>query len=55
MKLIKDNDLVILAQEFTDKTKMWLEIRLRVEEKVAEKIALLKAIGSLIEIDSEKE
>lgn len=46
MKLIKENDLVILAQEFADKTKMWLEIRLRVEEKVTEKIALLKAKGS---------
>ncbi len=48
MKLIKDFELVILEQEFTDKTMMRLEIRLRVEEKVREKIALLKAMGSSI-------
>lgn len=49
MKLIKDFDLKILEQEFNDKAKMKLEVALRLEEKVMNRIALLKATGSSIE------
>lgn len=52
MKLIKDYDLVILKQEFAERTMMRLEVRRRVEEKVREKIALLKAMGSSIDYSS---
>lgn len=49
MKLIKDFDLKIIEQDFTDVTRMKLEVAVRVEEKVMERMALLKAMGSSIE------
>ncbi len=49
MKLIKDFDLKILEQEFTDRTRMKLEVAVRVEERMWEKMVLLKAMGSSIE------
>lgn len=49
MKLIKDFDLKILEQEFTDVTKMKLAVAVRVEEKVRERMVVMKAMGSSIE------
>ncbi|MBL7847459.1 MAG: YigZ family protein [Cyclobacteriaceae bacterium] len=50
MKLIKDYQVTILEQAFTDKALMKLEVKLKVEEQVKERVALLKAMGSPIEI-----
>lgn len=49
MKLIKDFNLKILEQAFSDRTSMKLEVALRVEEKMRERLALLKATGSSID------
>lgn len=52
MKLIKDYQVAILEQIFTDKTLMKLEVKLKLEAQLRERVALLKATGSLIEISS---
>jgi uncharacterized YigZ family protein len=50
MKLIKDYQVAILEQVFTDKTVMKLEVKLKLEKQLRERVALLKATGSGIEI-----
>lgn len=50
MKLIKDHQVTILEQLFTDKTLMKLEVKLKLEAQLRERVALLKATGSLIKI-----
>ncbi len=50
MKLVKEYDLGILSQEYGEKGTIKLEVPLRVEELVRNKIALLKATGSALTI-----
>jgi uncharacterized YigZ family protein len=50
MKLVKDFDLGIDRQEFSDKGHMNFAVRLRVHEEVLKKISLLNAQGSSIVI-----
>lgn len=48
MKLIKEFDLVILSQDYTDMSRMKLQARLRVEPQVRAKLELLKATGTQV-------
>lgn len=51
MKLIKDFDLVILNQDFQEECMLKTDVKLGLKEKVIERIDLLNAIGSSIQID----
>lgn len=50
MKLVKDFDLVILAERFSDTCVLNLEYRLEIESPLLEKIALLRNTGSDVHI-----
>lgn len=54
MKLIKDFDLSILSQEFTEQTRMVLNVPLRWKADVEAKLDLLQATGSSISWTFEK-
>lgn len=51
MKLVKDFDLVILSQEFQENCSLKAEVKLSLKEKIIERIDLLNATGSSIQID----
>lgn len=51
MKLVKDFDLVILSQEFQTNCLLKADVKLNLKEKVIERIDLLNATGSSIQID----
>lgn len=51
MKLVKDFDLAILSQEFHAHCRLKANVKLSFKEKIVEKIDLLNATGSSIEID----
>lgn len=48
MRLIKDYSLIIRRQEYQEKTLLTLDVPLRVDEKLRDRIALLQATGSSI-------
>lgn len=48
MRLIKDYSLIIRRQEYQEKTLLTLDVPLRVDEKLRDRIALLQATGSRI-------
>lgn len=51
MKLVKDFELVILSQEFQENCSLKAEVKLSLKEKIIERIDLLNATGSSIQID----
>lgn len=51
MKLVKDFELTILSQEFHENCRLKADVSLSFKEKIIEKIDLLNATGSSIQID----
>lgn len=50
MKLVKDFDLKIISQDFSDGCSMEAEIRLKVKDSFTEKVKLMKALGTAIDV-----
>ena len=51
MRMVKDFELRISQQEFEDKCSMRGEMALKMKEKFVEKVVLLKALGTAVEIE----
>jgi uncharacterized YigZ family protein len=50
MKLVKDFDLKIVSQDFSNGCSMEAEIRLKVKDSFTEKVKLMKALGTAIDV-----
>jgi uncharacterized YigZ family protein len=50
MKLVKDFDLKIVSQDFSSGCSMEAEIRLKVKDNFTEKVKLMKALGTAIDV-----
>jgi uncharacterized YigZ family protein len=50
MKLVKDFDLKIISQDFANGCSMDAEIRLKVKDSFTEKVKLMKALGTTIDV-----
>jgi putative IMPACT (imprinted ancient) family translation regulator len=55
MRLVKDFELKIIQQDFSDQGKMDIEIPLRLKEQFMEKVTLLKALNVELNIQPRTE
>lgn len=49
MKLVKEFDLIIKEQSFEERTKLRAEFKISIEDKLIERLTLLKSMGAAIE------